>query len=779
MGSEEERSKLGLLALAKRLRNVAEACKKMGFSRASFYRFQEQYKSGGETPLKEASRHKPIPQNRVDPEIEAAIVELAVEQPTWGRDAVVARLRTRGMRVSRGGVRSVWLRHNLETTEKRLKAPGDFKKSSGAHQSGEVQAGITSSQSSDGPARSKPRLPDESTAQDTSWVIPNSYSDEVRRPRRLSTSIANGVAAFAYAAFTLLLLSYVAVIWNPGRYGDFGLQVGDNALPVDDNSWLVTSLVPGYPADEAAIKIGDRIEASKHFRDVAILEGLMAPYPGEEMTLHTSRGGERHAVTLKARPLAPLSTTDSFFLAFETIACIVYLAVGLILALLRPNRMTWAFYLGAFAVSTALSSHEVLYPVSFLPVGWLWVLYLLADVISVAGIVGFLVFCLRFPNDTPTGWRRIVERFTLPLLVLLLAESVGGDLGLQFILPAVVARHLWTAWIASVTSVMFLSCVVLLATYFTTRGPEQYKIKWVVFGLLCTVIACVAIMLSWGGPLAGLPGLFVSTLSVLVVAFPLTVAYAVIRHRVIDIRFVVSRAIVLGLIAAVIATIVVCLDWLFSMRLAGSRLQTAVYAGAALLVGFSLNASRHRIATLVDSLFYHQWHRTQQQASTISDSIRRAASKADLYQLLTSGIANAYCLASVALFERLADGGAVRVAALGWPSGTLWHLLPDDAVAKRAGSLKPTSIESLGWREEALPTGVARPSLVIPIAAGKVVPAVLLCGAHDNGTALDPDEIRTIRRLCADAGVVYGTTASGLEKSVPYSERIVGVSPVS
>lgn len=115
-------NKIGLLNLAEKLGNISEACKIIGYSRQSFYDYKKLFETGGMEALFEKNRKKPNLKNRVLDEVETAVVNIAIENPALGQVRAANEIKKQGLFVSPGGVRGVWLRHNLETMKKRLKA---------------------------------------------------------------------------------------------------------------------------------------------------------------------------------------------------------------------------------------------------------------------------------------------------------------------------------------------------------------------------------------------------------------------------------------------------------------------------------------------------------------------------------------------------------------------------------------------------------------------------------------------------------------------------------
>lgn len=114
--------KIGLLNLAEELGNVSKACRIMGLSRDTFYRYQNAVEQGGVEALIDQSRRKPNLKNRVDEQTEAAVVAYAIDQPAHGQVRASNELRKRGVFISPSGVRCVWLRNDLGCFKDRLRA---------------------------------------------------------------------------------------------------------------------------------------------------------------------------------------------------------------------------------------------------------------------------------------------------------------------------------------------------------------------------------------------------------------------------------------------------------------------------------------------------------------------------------------------------------------------------------------------------------------------------------------------------------------------------------
>jgi transposase InsO family protein len=114
--------KVGLLNLAEELGNISKACSVMGNSRDTYYRYKAAVEDGGVEALFDANRRKPNLKNRIDPVVETAVTDYALEEPAHGQVRTSNELRKRGVFVSPSGVRSIWLRHDLNNLKLRLKA---------------------------------------------------------------------------------------------------------------------------------------------------------------------------------------------------------------------------------------------------------------------------------------------------------------------------------------------------------------------------------------------------------------------------------------------------------------------------------------------------------------------------------------------------------------------------------------------------------------------------------------------------------------------------------
>lgn len=115
------RRKMNVVELAQTLGNISEACRNLGVSRQHYYDIKSAIAEDGIDGLLEKSRKQPRIANRLSPEIEQMILDYSLEFPTHGQKRTCNELNKKGIRISDGGVRGVWGRHNLLRKKERLK----------------------------------------------------------------------------------------------------------------------------------------------------------------------------------------------------------------------------------------------------------------------------------------------------------------------------------------------------------------------------------------------------------------------------------------------------------------------------------------------------------------------------------------------------------------------------------------------------------------------------------------------------------------------------------
>jgi hypothetical protein len=530
----------------------------------------------------------------------------------------------------------------------------------------------------------------------------------------------------------------ISRVWQPS--GDFGLEADPNNI--------VTRIEPAAPADKAGIKVGDRVDIAAtepRFRIVAANSGAVGS-PGQAVTFAIVHGSQERYVTVVSKPFDMDISTRALVLGRE-LAMLVFVVTGAALVLLRPSIATWGFYIYCLGLNGAPS---IIAPTLFAS-PWNWLIIIVAYSFGAAGWVGVAVFAALFLHEPPTGWRAAVYRLA-PLALLI-------SLGLQIYVE--VAPN-WFGWPANVEFFLLLflqgamaliAVAALVGTYISAKGNDRQRIRWVVLGFGIALLAAVIALL----PDYNYPYWVYGTLQLIGVVVPLTVAYAVIRHRVIDVSFVVSRTLVYGVLTSLLVGSFALVDWLFIDKLKLARLGTVAELGVAVAGGFWFNGLHRRVDSFIDATFFRQRHKAEVQLAKNAAALPFVTTTTGVAQALVAEPIRTLSLASAALFRRGKDGLYVREESQGWTSNDLATL--DDAddrfLALVQAESGPLSVYDHPWRTEGVPSGPAHPVLALPIVVRRELAAIVLYGAHIHGEALDPDEIKAIAGLASGAAAAY------------------------
>jgi hypothetical protein len=545
---------------------------------------------------------------------------------------------------------------------------------------------------------------------------------------------------------TLLILVtlLVAVIYYvPIGHVDFAETWGEGtfgfSLPVVN--LVVGGVIPGSPAEQAGVRPGDRVVVS---RDPALGARLRAPYPGERETVTFAHGTTTHTVVLTATPNPSFGLWQRLGGVLAYLPPTVFLIVAFLLVFLRPSVMAWSFYVfavGYFGTSPAFMYWSHVLP----PAAFVALTFILTVVLGSWSVLPLLPFVLRFPNGDVLGWRRRID----PFVWLFLAISFAAfALEWKYYYAAAMLPG-WDFLLSSVLPLTtFLFAALIVAKNVATPRDRQ---RWG-FLAIGTIASFVAYAIYF---IPGVPFAVGQVIGFGVVLMPICIAYAVFRLRVLDVNFVLNRALVYGILSLVVVAFVSLLDWFLSRAITQERLALGVELLATIAIGFTLDRINRVVERMVESIFFRQRRRAENYLRRAAAALPYATDEGAIAEGLVQVPVDALDLAAAALYRR-SEGGArfegvatSRQTPIAPPGFDANHLL----VRMLLAGEKMVWLDELRTHLDA--DNAAIYTLAVPVSVRHELVCFTLYGAHSNGAQFDPDEVALLDELAREASRAY------------------------
>lgn len=522
------------------------------------------------------------------------------------------------------------------------------------------------------------------------------------------------------------LLPHLDCVWSACPTTGLTLNFDGVVAGVDD----------GSPAAKASIAEGDRVA-------LPIPRDLYREPPPSVTTFNLVHDGVTRTVALVPQPRR-LAVDERLRQLALNASYLLFLVVGSAVLLMRPSAMTWIFYL--YCVVRRFGDIGLYLPG---PSDVFWANYFVMVTIGGAGCPLVAMFALRFPHDRMDGWRKPVNAVAIALafaLPIAWFSIFWRLISLGLPVESAVER------LSFVTSMLYLGvAAIFLVTLVRSHGDARHRIQWILVFPIVLVMRVIAIDLPHA-----LPEWYSGLLTALGALIPLTVAYAIVRQRVFDIEFAISRAVIYGVITSIVAGTFLLMDWLMSAQFSQSRLTLTAEIIVALALGSWLNMLHKSVDRFVDGTFFRQRHLSEQRLSRASAAVMRAETHDAVDRFLVHEPVEALRLSSAALFHRAAEEPRfVRELAIGWSEADVRELTSDDPLVMHLlAEGEPVRLADVAWTTDQLPA-VGHAVLATPVMLRDELVTIVLYGAHRTGADIDPDEVRSLVHLTQSAGASY------------------------
>jgi len=547
------------------------------------------------------------------------------------------------------------------------------------------------------------------------------------------------------AFISVLVLATVTLVFGDllhfDNAGTFGFDSMPGAHASDD---VVDTVTAGSPAARAGIMPGDLVapEPSTFVNRVRFYEPNAV---GDTLGLRVTHGSRTRDVRLEAvrKTKAPqeLLAANLLGVVYELLR-VVLVAFALLIAVRRPERddaRALATFLAAFGFGFVERS-------PWYPDAVNAAVSVLHGAAVLFALEQLTRFAACFPQASAAGLRRWIARVAPLVLGIVVAIVVAAQLA-SF--TGVAAALPWEQIILFASDLAVLWFLVAAAVAFVLGAreappQERPRVRWMALSFGVAFSGMIpAVIAEQNNAHSVVWSFFPLTL----LAIPVGTTYAILRHRLLDIGFVINRALVFTAISAGVVMSFGLLEFFIGQYLValghiGSILLQASLA-LALGLGLSMGRIHRRVDHLVDSVFFRMRHLAEAALRRLTREVAFIGDSQVLAERLISAVDRHALAQGSALY--LYDGARRFVLRLA--------IDVDDAAVVRLRAFREP-VDFADFSAEGITTAVPG-SLLLPMLVRGELTGALACGAKRNLEAYAPDERATLAELALAAGMAF------------------------
>lgn len=510
------------------------------------------------------------------------------------------------------------------------------------------------------------------------------------------------------------------------------------------NSGRVSYVYPSEIPAGTRVAIGDRVversngDALRGFR-------LEHPLSGQQIHVVTRLGTVILTAQRRRYP-----TSEAISEAIREISGAIVIALAALLLLRRPSAMAFAFWLWAIS---GLWGGDLSYALDRLPLGLALTTFIIFSGLSGSGLA-LISFALRFPSGAVADRWRWIDRgiwtaffsCTAALIVFNYLFYAGR------IMPAD-----YDISVALVALPLVAAAVILLWKRTHAAAPDRAKIAWASTAFLLAA-AARAVALALAIAAAYVPGELIAYRLATTISnvLPLLAIYPILRYRLFDLGFVVSRATLYSVLTLAAFATLAAANWIVQ-HFVTDRLAFVLQPVVSIGIGLTYFRARGWVQHLIERVLFREHFAAEEQLESTIRALPFVERPESINDVLVADTSRTLRLASAAIFSLTLDRFE-RVAASGWDAENRSDLALDDELVRNVASGGSfVSMPSDHRQPAGFPSPPREPAVAFGIVRRGELTAIVLYGRHENGTELEPDELRLIRRLVDASAIAYET----------------------